>query len=898
MTLRPPSDLTCEYLHNPLGIDTRRPRFSWRVLHTERGERPAAYQVIVCSSIELAARKIGDLWDSGQVFSDRMAHIRYAGRPLGSRELCFWRVRWRDHLGRMSPFSPRASFEIGLLQKKDWRAQWISMKDPVFFRSQGTVLLGKYRGDYIQTRTIYLTKEFTAGPAIHKARAYICGLGFYELFINGLKVGDRVLDPAQTDYKKVALYATDDIVPFLSRTNTAVIILGNGRHIKNFGYGQPRVICQIEIKYKNGRRQIVATDETWTAGHGPLRENGIYFGEVFDSRLKRIQKKGNAVAVNGPPLRSQMLPPIRICRRLKPRKLFCPSPGVSIYDFGQNFAGWVRLRLKGCPGARASLRHAELLHNDGTLNVSPNQNAPAADKFILQGRGIEFFEPRFTYHGFRYAEVRLEGMTPERGFPGTPRLIDIEGCVVHTDVKPTGHFRCSQPLLNRIHRNILWGQRSNLMSIPTDCPQRDERQGWLGDAHLSAEEAIFNFDMASFYTKYLRDIRNAQRKNGSLPDTVPPYLGRLYPADPAWGSAYITLAWLLYWYYEDRAVLEEHFEGMKKYVNFLAANAEAHILKKLGKYGDWCPPGSIPPKKTPVALTSTWFTYHDTLFLSKIAAVLNKREEAFQYARLAQSIKVAFNRKFLEGDQYTALRVSPADRSVSQTSNVLPLFLEIVPSGKKEAVLKNLVRSLVDDQDYHLDTGIIGTRYLLDVLDKNGYADVAYRLACQTSYPSWGYMVKEGATTLWERWEKITGGGMNSHNHIMLGSVDAWFYKTIAGVRCQAPGWKKILIKPPDLPDLEYATCSLQTISGNVEVDWQRKDAALRLDIHIPVGAQAEIHVPLLWPGSVLKENGATIYRKEKYFDKIPELEFLGLRSGRLILKTLSGSYRFLLSQG
>ncbi|MGA2585917.1 MAG: family 78 glycoside hydrolase catalytic domain [Candidatus Aminicenantales bacterium] len=889
MMIPPPFGLACEALRNPVGIDARRPRLSWKLEHRERGQTQTAVRIIVGSSPDSMKSGADVIWDSGKRPSDGSTHVRYAGQALESRKRYFWKIRWWDKKDRAGDFSEAAFFEMGLLDDSDWRADWISAGNPRFFRTRGTVLSGKYRGDYIQTEAMYFVKEFEAQPGVIKARTYICGLGFFELVVNGRKVGDHVLDPGQTDYKKTALYVTHDITERLERRNSVIIVLGNGRHIKNFGYGPPKAICQIEIEYENGRRQVVVTDETWPSGRGPIRENGIYFGQILDARRENFERNGKAVRVSGPPLCAQMCPPIRVVQRLPPRRIFRPSSGVFICDFGQNFAGWVRLRAKGRTGTKIILRHAELLNGDGTLNASPNQGARAEDIFILKGRGVEAHEPRFTYHGFRYVELS--------GYPGTPRLEDIEGCVAHSDVEPDGEFRCSHPLFNRIHRNIVWGQRSNLMSLPTDCPQRDERHGWLGDAHLAAEEAIFNFDMESFYAKFLRDIRNAQDRRGRIPDFVPPYVSGFSPADPAWGSAYITLAWLLYWHYGNTDVLAEHFEGLKKYVDFLAENAEGGILKNLGKYGDWCPPGSIVPKKTPLELTSTWYYYHDTLLLAKIAEVLNRTEDAKKYAKSTLRIKDAFNKKFLEGDQYASIRTSPVDKYVSQTSNVLPLYLRMTPAGKKAAVLRSLLRSIIDDWDYHLDTGILGTRYLLEVLSDNGRADVAYRIASQTTYPGWGYMIKEGATTLWERWEKNTGGGMNSHNHIMLGSIDAWFYKTIAGIRCLAPGWKSILIAPPGLPALGSAECSLRTVRGRAAVHWIRRDNDYVLDIRIPVGAEAEVRLPLLWKKSRLTEGGTVLWRNGKCHQRPAEIKFSKAKSDRLILKILSGTYRFRLEE-
>ena len=466
--------------------------------------------------------------------------------------------------------------------------------------------------------------------------------------------------------------------------NAVGVILGNGRHIRSYGYDAPKLACRIEVEYESGEREVFFADESWRTSGGPLQENGLYYGSRTDARIDidgwdrpGFDDRGwdKAVTVPGYPLASQMMPPVRVTDRLAPKEVRTLPSGAVVFDFGQNFSGWTRLKVEGPAGTEVRLRHAELLNEDGTLNFGPNENAEATDVYVLRGGGPEVHEPRFTYHGFRYVEMT--------GYPGEPGADALEGLFVHSDVGRTGSFRSSNELINRIHGNVLWGQLSNLMSIPTDCPQRDERHGWLGDAHLSAEEAVYNFDMAAFYAKFLDDIRLAQKEDGSLPDVAPAYLERFYPADPAWSSAYATLVELLWNHYGDRRAIAVHYAGLKKYIDFLGRNADRGIIRKLGKYGDWCPPGGIVPKKTPVELTATWYYYHDVLILARLAAVLGRGEEAREYDRLAGTIKSAFNETFLGETQYAAVRVSPVDTYPNQTSNVLPLYLDMVPADRK-----------------------------------------------------------------------------------------------------------------------------------------------------------------------------------------------------------------------
>ncbi len=894
MRIAAPTDLRCEYLSDPIGIDVREPRFSWVLEPTRRGQRQAAYQLIVCSQADHAARGVGDVWDSGRTESEDSCHVTYQGPALQSFQRYFWRVRWWDEQGRVSPWSATAFFEMGL-QREDWKAQWIGRAQNEEFSTKMPQLFGRELSAGVHARPVYFRKEFQLPSRPLKARAYVCGLGYYELRLNGQKVGDHVLDPPQTDFRQLALYATYDITALTREENAFGIILGNGRNIKAFGFGPPRFILQAHFWLEDGSEVVVLSDPTWRSGYGPLMEDGMYHGERYDARpeMPGWDEPGFAarswepgVAVEGPDLAAQMMPPIRVTSTLAARRLYSPAPGVYVYDFGQNFTGWARLRVRGPRGTQVRMRYAELVYPDGQINTVPNQNAEATDVYVLKGEGTEWYEPRFTYHGFRYVEVT--------GYPGVPGLADVEARVVHTDVPRTGDFHCSNELLNQIHRNIIWGQLSNLMSIPTDCPQRDERHGWMGDAHLSAEEAILNFDMAAFYTNYLRSIRLAQKEDGNLPDIVPPYLPMCYPADPAWGSAYNIIGWYLFQYYGDRRVLERHYEGMKAYVEFLRENADGHIIRGLGKYGDWCPPGSIFPKKTGVDLTSTWYYYFDIVLLVRMAEVLGLEAEAASYRSLAARVREAFNKEFLEGDQYQAERLSRIDSLPNQTSNVLPLFLDMPPEDKKQAVLIRLVNSIVNECDSHLDTGILGTCYLLDVLTENGHADLAYTIATQESYPGWGYMVREGATTLWERWEKLEGKGMNSHNHIMLGSVDAWFYRVIAGLRCAAPGWRRIVVKPHLFAGLTFAMARVHTVRGRAEVAWERQGDTLLLHVQVPVGTEAEVLLPVFGTRPTVSEGEKVVVKRGAPVARLPEgVEVDRLQPERVVLRVGSGTYFF-----
>lgn len=911
-----PYYLRCEYMENPLGVDKKNPIFSWKLRHTRKDEKQYAFQILVSSSINNLEKDIGDMWDTGKIISEDQV-IRYEGKPLEPNKIYYWKVRWWDSNDEVSPYSEIAIFETGLLDNKNWKAKWITKKEHKYdvYSPEG-VPFGK---NYVIAYAPLFRKEFKVDRKIKRARAYISGLGLYELYINGEKIGDRVLDPGQTDYKKRVLYTVYDVTKNIKNGQNAIgIILGNGRYVKDYGYDFPKLIFQLLIEYEDEIQDFIISDYTWKTTYGPITLNSLYHGEVYDAR-KEIPKWNlpnfndenweNAIEVEGPggKLVSEIFPPIKVNKIIKPLRMWSPKPQVYIYDFGQNFTGWVKIRINNSlEGTEIKIRYAELINEDGTLNTSTNRTAKAEDIYITKGEKIEIYEPRFTYHGFRYVEIL--------GYPDIPTLEDIEGKVVYSAVQPISKFISSNDLINKIHQNIIWGQLSNLMSIPTDCPQRDERMGWMGDAQLSAEEAIYNFDMISFYKKYLNDIKDAQREDGSIPDVVPPYWS-LYPGDPAWSTAYITIAWYLYQYYGDKYILEDHYEGFKKYINFLCKLAPNFILN-FYKYGDWCQPGTVKPKDFSGEFISTWYFYHDVLILSKIAMILNRKEDYEYFSNLADTIKKAFNNKFLKEKFYSCIPYGLDQESLeniieeypeevkemmrqhftimlslgmftSQTINTLPLYLNMVPENNRMEVLNTLINDIKVLHDYHLDTGIVGTRYIFDVLSDNGYSELAYKVVTQKTYPSFGYMIEEGATTLWERWEKLTSNGMNSHNHIMFGSVDAWFYKYLVGIRVKDKGWSKILIEPHPVGDLKFVKASLNTIKGEVEVSWNKSEDLFIINVLIPVNSEAEIRIPKLFENLTIKENGKIIYRKPGDIPETNKYIILNRGSGHYIFEVI-----------
>ena len=850
-----PTGLRCEYLSDPAGIDVAQPRLSWILEHAARGERQTAYQVLVSLKAEVSA---GDQWDSGKVSSSQSVHVAYAGKPLVSSQIYYWKVRFWDSGDRPSPYSAAARFETGLFKVSEWKGKWIDGSNQI-------------------------RKEFTLAARPVRARAYIAGLGYYELRINGRKVGDHALDPAWTTYDKRVLYNVYDITERLRPGANAVgVMLGEG-------WFKARALrMQIHVEMEGGQAVDAATDESWRTMPGPIQQDSVYNGEVYDARLETPgwDRAGfddahwkAATLIDGPKgeLSAQMMPPIRLLDSITPVKMTTPRPGVYVYDLGQNISGVVELHVRGPRGTRVQLRHAELLYDDGTLNVENLRAAKATDVYFLRGDGtLETYQPRFTYHGFRYVELI--------GYPGAPKFDTLRARVVHSDVRPTGGFTSSKQILNQIQRNILWGIQDNLHSVPTDCNQRDERMGWMADAHLYAETAMLNFDMPAFYTNFLRDIHDVQAADGTVTDTVPHRYGSR-PADPAWGMAYPLLTWYMYEYYGDRRTLEQHFDGVKAWTDYLRSRSRDGLLE-YSYYGDW-----VPIDKTPGALVSTFCYYWSADIVARMAELLGKSTEAETYRKLAGEIKDAFNAKFLNAATSTY-------GTGTQTAQILPLFLNMTPNNRRGAVFGSLRDDLVYTHNTHLTTGILGTKYLFPLLTSTGNSDLAYELATQTTYPSWGYMVENGATTLWELWQNKTGPSMNSHNHPMFGSIGAWFYNALAGINLDPakPGFERIVIAPQVVRDLKWASGSLDTIRGTVTSSWTRSDNGLRLEVTIPVGSQAEVHIPELGSDpATLSESGHVIWKDGQYQPGTPGIVNVRKTGETLTVDAGSGRYNFTL---
>ncbi|MBP7976310.1 MAG: family 78 glycoside hydrolase catalytic domain [Verrucomicrobia bacterium] len=895
--------LRCEYRAHPLGIDTPQPRLSWRLEASERGQRQTAYRVLAATRPKLLAEGKADLWDSGKVASSESVHVVYGGRPLRAGQRVYWKVRAWDRDGRASGYSEAAWWEMGLLAPADWQADWITRRRPAPLAESQL---------FADDPAPLLRKEFVVEKKIRRARIYVSGLGYYELRLNGRRVGDQVLDPGWTTYSQRVLYSTYDVTACLRRGRNAWgVMLGNGwfnplplrlwGHInprENLTIGEPRVIAQLRIELADGTTQTLGTDVSWKTGPGPIQRNSVYLGEVYDARREQPgwDQPGfddsnwePAQTARGElgPLQAQDAPPIRVTRVLQPVKLTEPKPGVHIFDFGQNFAGWARLRVQGPAGTRVKLRYGELLYPDGTLNGMTavcgqikgggrdyhydGQGAPKTawqmDDYILKGQGRETYTPRFTFHGFRYVEVT--------GYPGQPTLASLDGLRLNADVAPVGSFACSNEQFNRIQEMVLWTELSNLFSVQSDCPHR-EKFGYGGDIVASGEMALFNFDMGRFYAKAVRDLADAVRPNGGFTETAP-FVGisdeglgeRSGPV--GWGTAHPFLLWGLYQHYGDRRLLEENYGAARRWLGLLQSQARDGILDNGISDHE-----SLVPK--PRALTGTGFYYLNAQLLARLARVLGKDAEAAEAEALAETIKAAFNRRFLQpgtGRYDTA----------TQACQAFALHLGLVPPEEKDRALAVLVRDIEETHHGHLSTGIFGTRFMLHALADLGRADTAFQVVNQRTFPGWGHMLENGATTLWEHWE--FSDNTYSHNHPMFGSVSEWFYKVLAGINAapDAAGFDRILIRPQPVGGLRWVAASYDSVRGKVVSEWRREGGQFKLHIRVPVGAVATVFVPAR-AGAEITEGGQPIARAAG-------VRLSGRENGSVVLNVAAGEYHF-----
>ncbi len=883
-----PDQLRCEHLKDPLGIDVTKPRLSWQLQAPpgKRGQRQSAWRILVASSREKLNRNEGDIWDSGKVASEQSILVQYEGAALNSWQRYWWKVMAWDAQDRPGPWSPSAFWEMALLNRGDWQAKWIAHSADEAF-SPPTEPAPMFR------------REFRVERDIRRARAYVTGLGYFELSLNGRKVGDHELDPVNSRYDRRVYYLTFDITDQLRHgANVVGVTLGTGwfnMHTKAvWGFGQapwrarPRMLCQIEIEYTDGTHQRVVSDRSWKVNSGPVIFDGIRNGETYDARLEQpgwdrpgfddVQWKA-AAEVSGPGgvLSAQMLPPIRATRILKPKSVTEVKHGVWVYDFDQNLAGRLQLSIEAPAGTKISMKQGERLYPDGTVEQKQiarfiKSGELQTDTYICKGDGREVWEPRFVYHGFQYVEVR--------GLPAPPTLDLLRAKVLHTDFASAGSFACSKDLFNRIQECTRWSFIGNYHGIPTDCPHR-EKIGWTGDAHLVGETGLFNYDMAASYTKWIRDFADEQRESGDLPGIVPTSgWGYQYGRDPAyrdlgygpqWEGAYVILSWYVYLYTGDTRILEDNYRGFCRYLDHLTRHAEDGIIR----FGidDHAPART----KTPPEEFATGFYYQIARIVSRSAEILGKSADAERYARLAESIRAAYNRHLF--NPATGLYGSG-----SQTAQSAPLYFGIVEPEDRDRVLANLVAN-VEGQSDHLDTGVVGIKFLLNGLVQHGRADVAYRIVSQTTFPSWGDWIRKGANTLWQKWDDSM-----SRNHVMFGDVSAWMFKNVGGLRPDphAPGFKHFFVHPQFFPDIDWATVQHQSPYGPIHLAWRRKDDRIELDLAVPVNSRANVCLP---------SSGDGIMEDDQPLSKVKSIGRIRVQDTSTTVELGSGRYHFSLPE-
>ncbi len=935
-----PVALRCEYRSNPLGIDEAQPRLTWRVESGERGQKQTAYQILVASNEKLLRAGTGDLWDSGKISSDQSVNIVYSGNPLASRQQCFWKVCVWDKDGS-AKWSAPAAWTMGLLKPSDWSADYISHRD--------TTPVHKSTKELFLPPARQYRKEFTSPKQVKRATIYATALGIYELYLNGQRVGDALFAPGWTDYHQRAYYWTYDVTSQVRRGGNAIgawladgwysgyigfgLLTGIGTEkIGRYTYGKtPALMVQLEIEYTDGSRETVVTDKSWkVTGDGPIREGDFLMGEFYDARKEtkgwtkagfddskwesailasengstmatfyefQNPASGKDVKVQGRPIdlgfkRPPVLEsfpglPVRATEEIKPIAITSPSNGVYIYNLGQNFAGVVRFKVKGPAGTTIQLRYGEMLHPDGRLMTENLRKARAIDHYVLRGdpKG-DVFQPRFTFHGFQYVEVT--------GFPGKPGLDAITGIVLHSDTPMASDFTCNDPVINRLFKNVVWTQRANFLDLPTDCPQRDERFGWTGDAQVYVRTATFNADCAAFYTKWLRELMESQRPSGTFPGYAPYPFQHGWDFGTAWCDAGVICPWTVWQAYGDTRIIERCWPYMVKFIEWRKATSKDFLGINHGNdWGDWLSFGG----KTPLEFIDTCYFAHSTKLMADMAEAIGKKSEAEEYRELLGNIKRAFAGKYLKPDGSLAVD--------TQTAYALSLFVDLIPADlrvKSGKILADKLSKGETADNSGMTTGFIGTRPLLPVLSSVGEHDLAVRHFQSRKFPSWGYEVEQGATTIWERWNSFTkdkgfGGeqnaSMNSFAHYSFGAVCEWMFSTLAGIDTDGVGYQHIILKPsparpgsnPARETIKWVKAHYDSIHGRISSQWKCQGDRFEFETTIPANTTATVFLPAKAADEV-KLDG-------KPLAKVAGVKCLRVEAGRVVLSVPAGKYRF-----
>lgn len=881
-----------EYLENPEGIDVLKPRFSWILKGEGHNRFQSAYQIIVASSLKKLSQNQGDIWDSGKVNTNATNQIEYDGSSLVSDTKYFWKAKVWDDADNESKWSAPANWSMGLLKFSNWKGIFIG-------HDVGYDKTDKYDSLYLPPAR-YLRKSFTLNKKIKKATAYTTALGLYELRLNGNKVGDDYFLPGWTDYNKRLYYQTFDITNNLQEGENVIgAVIADGWYAGYVGYAllvrldkvrefygvNPSFMGQIQIEYKDGTTEIIASDRSWKSNEGPTREADIIMGETYDARLENTGwdapnyddsawKKPKVYTHPNGKLEAHPGTKVKNTEVLKPLAMTEPSPGTYIFNLGKNIAGIAELKVQGPKGTKVQLRFGEILKSDGNIQTENLRKARATDAYILKGDGVETWRPKFTYHGFQYVEVT--------GYPGNPDLNAITGIVLSSIETDASTFSASNPMNNTLFENIKTTQSANFFEIPTDCPQRDERLGWTGDAQVYMRSASYNSDVAAFMTKFLVDLDDAQRWYGAYPNFAPFPYSRPNQYAPAWMDAGIIIPYNMYKVYNDSRVLEYMYEGMEKFMDF-QEDASTDFLRPGGgnNWGDWL---AVNEETSHDFIGASFYGY-DAMLMAEMAEALGKTKDAAKYRTLFENIKKAFVEKYILENGHTS--------EDTQTTYALALYFDLFPEGLAEKGAARLAEK-IEKNGYKFATGFLGTKHVMLALSKYGYDDISYKIFQQTEYPSWGYSVENGSTSIWERWNSYTkddaansdiNAAMNSFSHYAFGSVAEWMFQHAVGIDTQDYGYRNIIIKPAITQEMDFINGSYKSINGTIASAWNWKGNKVIMNIEIPVNTKAKVHIPT---GKVydIKEGNKSI-------TKNPSIKVLESSANETILEVGSGTYSF-----
>ncbi len=944
-----PVAIRCEYRVNPQGIDEAKPRLFWRVESDQRGQKQTAYRILVASSSRLLANNQGDLWDSGKVNSSQTIQIEYEGKPLVSRQQCYWKVASWDRNG-VSCWSKPALWTMGLLNDSDWSARYISHRDetPVFKDTESLFLppARQYR------------KEFAVKKKIKRATIYATALGIYELELNGKRVGDALFAPGWTDYNLRAYYNTYDVTKLVNAGKNAIganladgwysgyvgfgLLTGMGTEkIGRYTYGKtPSLMVQLEVEYTDGTRQVIGTDKSWkVTGEGPTRQADLLMGEFYDARMEMpgwskagfddsswqaailAEENGkqpatfyqarNPEGAGGPAIKGRKVDlgfkrprlesfpgnPVRVTEEIRPVSVKKMEAGTYIFNLGQNFAGTVRLKLKGPAGHRVMLRFGEMLHPDGRLMTENLRKARATDYYVCKGdKNGEVYTPRFTFHGFQYVEISNlpDGQEPCLADNNKATGPMITGLVIHSDTPMTSTFECSDAMVNQLFRNVVWTQRANFLDLPTDCPQRDERLGWTGDAQAYVGTASYNADVAAFFTKWNRELMESQRPSGAFPGYAPFPFQHGWDFGTAWADAGVICPWTIWQAYGDTRMIERCWEPMTRFMQWRKKTSRNNLGINHGNgWGDWLTLGAA----TPIDYIDTTYWAISTKMMAEMASAIGRDDEAAAYRKQFNLIKAAFRKKYLQDDGSITVH--------TQTAYALALVADLVPKQMRKMVGQKLA-DLIEVSGNHMATGFLGTKPLLPVLSSVGQHDLATFLLQSHEFPSWGYEVDQGATSIWERWDGYTiedgfgrhNASMNSYSHYSFGAVCEWMFRTLAGIESDGAGYSKIIINPtPPSPGsnaqhkpIDWVKASYDSIQGKIISQWKVDGNAFYLDVTIPANTTATVFIPASKTEDIT-EGG-------KPLGQVKFIKPLRVNNGRVVLQVEAGKYHFKSTRG